>query len=191
MDLKNGKPVDWYSWYVSHIMSICDFYIEIGWCKRYKDRLEQLEQFQQAVIRVDDNRERILKIFLKNSPGLRTYLMIHSVFDIDDFKKGDWFVKFMINELNPTDEIIKKVHEKDHVPEEILEKLAIFNPRPLGFEKHVDNVEIRYKMYGNWRKGESSDPIVITDRAWENIGRKISQEEMEKIISSYEPITIS
>lgn len=191
INLKNNRPVDWYNWRAKHLISICNFYIEIGWCKKYNNYLEQFEEFQLAVSKVDDNRERIIRSILDRSPGLREYLMIHSVFDIDDNNSGDWLVKLMINKLVPTDEEVARAHKLDCIPDEIMEKLSVFDPKPFGFEKNLDETIIRYKMYGNWRKGESTDPITVIDRGWENVGRKVSLKTLRNIIASYKPVSIN
>ncbi len=189
-DLKNKKQVNWFSWQAQYISSLCNFYIETGWCKNYEDDLIKYEEFLQAVTMVDDNRKYVLHRIINKSRGLREFLMIHSVFDIKSNAKGDWLVKFLIDELYPTDEDVKKAHEKELVPYWVLEKLSIFDPRLIGFEGKLDNIEIRYKMYGNWNKGESSDPIIINNRAWENTGKQLTNKELEKFISSYKTITV-
>ena len=192
MDLKNEKPVDWYGWSFNEIESIRRFYTQVGWCKSHENKLRQYEDFQQAVLEVNNSKERILKgiINSKKSPGLRQFLIIHSVFDIDDNKSKDWLVRLMINELQPTDEEIIEIHRKDKIPDFIMEKLSIFNPQPFGFEKHIDNVKIYYKMINNWVDGVYIEPITIIDRDWECSVKKITNKELENTIARYKNIVI-
>ena len=192
MDLKNEKPVDWYGWSFNEIESIRRFYTQVGWCKNHENKLRQYEDFQQAVLEVNNSKERILKgiINSKKSPGLRQFLIIHSVFDIDDNKSKDWLVRLMINELQPTDEEIIEIHRKDKIPDFIIEKLSIFNPQPFGFEKHIDNVKIYYKMINNWVDGVYIEPITIIDRDWECSVKKITNKELENTIARYKNIVI-
>jgi len=191
MDIKNNKPVNWFSWQIQEILSLCDFYIEIGLCKKYENMLQQLEEFQLAILRIDENRENFLKKIMKASYSLKRHLMIHSVFDINSPKSNDWLVKFMINELQPTEEEIEEAHKKEEIPNWIKNSLSIFDPQPIGIEKYLDNVEIQYKMYGDWKKGEFYDPIIISDRYFRSCRKSMSDEELTETISSYETVSIN
>jgi len=191
INLKSGMLDDWYNWTTSEIMSICQFYIDIGWCKKYEDNLRQYEEFQQSVLRVNNNKEKVLSGIIDRSPGLLQYLMIHSVFDIDDYIHGDWLVKFMIEKLSPTDKDVADAHNINNVPEWVMKELSIFDPKPIGFEGLLDNTEIYFKMFGDWRKGESTDPITIVDKAWKGYGKKIPNEKLAEILSSYDNIRIN
>ena len=192
MDLKNERPVDWYGWSFKEMESMRKFYTSVKWCDNHKDMLRQYEDFQQAVLMVNNNKERILRgiINSKKSPELKQFLTIHSVFDIDDNKNSDWLVKLMLEELSPTDKDVEEAHKKDEIPDFIMEKLSIFNPQPFGFEKNWDNVKIYYKMVGNWKDGVYTEPITVIDRDWEWELRKLTNKELVDAISRYKNIAI-
>ena len=144
----------------------------------------------KSILQIEHKKRNILKYVINNTPGLRRYMIIHSIFDINSLEDGDWLAKFMLNELYPTNEEVSEAHKKDDIPQFVLDSLSIFDPMPLGFEKHYDNVKIYYKMYGDWKTGESTTPVTIIDKTWEGFGKKMSNEDLEEIISSYGYIDI-
>lgn len=190
ISLKNNSPVSWYSWSIKNLESICRFYIKIEWCKRHHDKLMQYESLQEAVTMINNNKEKILSGIINKSPGLRQFLIIHSVFNIYDNKSEDWLVRLMIDELYPTDKEIVMAHKKDEIPDFIMDKLSIFDPKPLGFEKNLDNVKIHYKMIDNWEDGKYTDPITVIDRLWEDDPDQLTKEELEGVLSSYKNIKV-
>jgi hypothetical protein len=188
-DLKNENPVDWNNWGMREVTGLCDFYIdELRWCKRYNDRLWQYEAFTHAVIQVNEKREDILGLIIEKTKGLKAYMMIHSVFDVDQYNDGDWLVQFMIHKLAPTDDEIKRLHTPEEIPAEIMEKLKIFNPKPLGFSRYVDDAMIRYKLWRSWEKGKPNDPVLLVDGAWDLYDKEMEYNEVEEIISGYDDI---
>ena len=188
MKLKNDDPIDWYNWKYMEIESLRNLYVEIGWCKEYKDKLKNYEMFLITVKEVSEKIEDILELIIIKTKGLKRFMSIHSVFNIHDNIKGDWFVKFIINILKVTDEEIYEAHRKDEIPEEIMSKLSIFDPKPLGFEKYIHDIELHYKLWGNWKKYEQTDPIKIFNRTWESIGKKMKNNEIENILSKFDII---
>jgi hypothetical protein len=151
----------------------------------------QYEAFQEAVRIVELKIKTILDKIIDTVPGLRRYMMIHSIFKLDDNIHGDWLVRYMIKKLCPTEQEIKEAHKKEEVPQEILNKLAMFYPSPLGFEKNCDNVKLVYEMWGNPEKGGSIYPVTIIDRGWEKLNlerEKLS--EARSFISKFEVIDV-
>ena len=171
------------------IASYCHMYIELGWCKKYQNTLCQYEALQCSINTVKKQIQGILKTVINRVPGLKTYMIVHSVFGVKDCRKGNWLSQFMISELFPTDGEIKEAHKKDEVPQEILDKLAAFEPVVFGFERNIDDKMIEYNMSGNTFKGEY--PITIIDRTWARIGSEAEDRKKAiEAISKYETIKI-
>jgi len=190
-NLKSGKQVDFYDWHNSDIASYCEMYISFGWCKRYKDNIWQYEAFQEAVRSVELKIKIILDRIIDKVPGLKQFMIIHSVFGIHDNVSSDWLVRYMINKLYPTDEEVEKAHEKDHVPEEIMDQLKIFDPMLLGFEKNCYNIRLEYKMWGNSQKKESIYPLTIINRSWEIIEIEIKRiKDAKAFLSQFKAIDL-
>lgn len=189
--IKSGKQVNWYSWKLNDIVQMCLFYKELGWCKDYKSNIAQYEAFEFALRQVELKIKEILKNFLKRS-WLKQFLIVHSVFPLNANRSGDWFVKFMCDNLVPTDDEVKNIYKKDVIPDDILDHLAIFDPRPMSqFEKLYEFIRIEYKFWGDPRKGESTSPINIIDLAWEKIELEVlEREEAKKEIATYDFVDI-
>jgi hypothetical protein len=166
-------------------------FIELGLCEKYDDRLLQYEKFEQVVLNIKNKTRDMLKAIINGVPNLKLFMIIHSVFGINDNKRGDWLVQFLSKELMPTEEDIKMLHQLDDVPQDALDQLKMFDPKPVGFEKHLHNVRIEYKMWGDREKGEQVDPVKIIDRGWETIGREIElRANVSELISKYKTINI-
>jgi len=188
-NLVNGKTVDWNNWTNREILNYCDLYIESKWCNVYKMRVDQIQEYQQAVHKVESRKIDILNSIIDKTKGLKKYMMIHSIFNIDAKSKGDWFVKYLVNKLQPAQWQVDIVHKKKEIPTDIMELFKKFNPKPISdYDEVLDNTKIYYKLYGNRFKGEQSDPILVIDRSWEKLDRPIPIEEVEESISSFEEI---
>ena len=167
---------------MNEIHKLCDFYIELGWCKMYNNRADQFESFLSAIYRFSIKKEMILANIMHKSPSLRRYMMIHSVFPVN-VKKRDWLVKFMIQSLYPSDKYVEQIIIPKDVPEHIINKFAIFNPKPVGLE--MEPVRI---MYGMWQSG-FAPPINIIDTDFENTGTK--RLDVAKEIYKYDDIIVT
>ena len=178
--IENDEFINWSDWKTSSIKDSCNFFIEIKFCKKYDDLFSQYNAFLSSINMVYNNKERMLFETISASPGLKQYLQIHSVFKIDANSNGDWFNHAMINILQMTDEEVENVFKKEFVPPEILEKLKIFNPEPIGFE--VDNIRIEYDFWGR------GGPIRVIDIDWENISKLNTN--IPEFLAQYEAISI-
>jgi len=188
-DLKTEQIVDWRKHSNAESMQACNLYVELKWCKKYKNRLEQFEEFQLALNRMKPKTFEVIRAIINTVPYLKLFMIIHSVFDINDFKNGEPLTQFLVGELFPTDDEIQRAHEPDYVPQELLDRLAVFAPRPLRFEKYCDSVYLTYNMWGNTFEGQY--PINIIDRNWEAFGREEEErKEIPDIISGYDVISV-
>lgn len=175
-NLKSQGHVEWDKWYNQELLSLCEFYVEIKFCKKIKNQIEQFEEFALAVEKVYQHKEQMLDAVIQHSPGLRDYLIIHSVFDADAAQNGDWFIQKMLKILQPTEEDIKRINTKPFVPQELLDKLAIFDPEPIGLI--VEPIRIEYGLY------KRGGPIIIIDTDWE----KLSNTNIPKFLDQFKPI---
>jgi hypothetical protein len=189
--LKSSESVEWKDWYNSELISLCKAFIELGLCEKYDDRLLQYEEFEQVVMNVRRKTVDMLKIIINGVPDLKLFMIIHSVFGINDNKKSDWLVRFLIKELVPTEEDIKNLHQVDKIPQDILDQLKAFDPKPIGFDKYLQNIRIEYKMWGDRERGEQTDPVKVIDRDWEMIGKEMElRANVSEFISKYKVIDI-
>lgn len=147
------------------------------WMTRKGEMAQQCSALLVLIDRVYKNKEKILDSIIDIVPGLKDYMLIHSVFDISDNDQSDWFTAYMIDKLNYT-----FVPEKQNIPQEILDKLRVFNPETEFIEQ--DYVIL---TYGMWKKGSNGyllDPIHIN--YWGDIQEK--PVDMVPIIASYTPL---
>ena len=187
--LISGEQVNWNDWTNREILSYCDLYIEAKWCNVYKKRDDQIREYQQAVHNVEGKKIAILDSIIDGTKYLKKYMIMHSVFDINADTKGDWFVKYLVNKLQPTQEQVDYVHKKNEIPANIMEMFNKFDPKPISnFEENYDDTLISYKLHGKRFKGEQSEPIFRIDKVWERMERQIPIDKVEKYISSFEEI---
>lgn len=168
-----------------------DLYIDLRWCKPHSNDLEQYEALEQSLIVVELKIKGILKAVINKTENLKMHMIIHSVFPINAHKSGDWLVKFMIDELYPSDKEVAEAFESEEVPDWIMKKLAIFKPRALCKFGYISNERIEYEMWGNPKEGGSYDPINVIDRGWEEYEKEIAQKKYAiESLNQFETIKI-
>jgi len=141
-------------------------YVQLGRVQYSEDPLTQYEQLAEQILWVRDKKIReIVYKMIDKTPGMKMFLLIHSRFPIRAKRSGDWFVKLMIDYLEPTEEEIRRVSRGPNVPDELLKKLAAFDPEPIAFM--MEPVRVEYQLYGR-------NPINVIDEDWEKEkGREI------------------
>jgi hypothetical protein len=170
------EKVAWRSYQIKELKGYLTFYIDVmGWAKRKDGLTNQYIHLLHAVQNVEDNKCKIIDSIIDNAPGLKDYMLIHSVFDINDNDCSDWFIIYMIDKLNYEPVIIKQ-----DIPNEIMEKLKIFDPQ--GIDYFVDDVMLSYGMWKRDKNQRLLDPIHIS--CWNNIKEECI--DMEPILGSYE-----
>lgn len=183
--LKSSRPVDWGSWVNRELVDLLGFYIEIGWCKQYDNEITQYRAFLHAVDRFSARKEEILRKIIRTVPGLKVYMVLHSVFRITAPREDDWFVQFMVEELRLTDEEMAEATKAPEIPQEFLDALKDFDPEPVGLV--MDNVRLEYKLWGHPKRGESPMPIHIIETDWEKIESE-APPDPEQFLSQYDEI---
>jgi uncharacterized protein YktA (UPF0223 family) len=176
--LKNNRDINWDYWKNRELKSICKFFIEKKFCKEYKTVLDQYRAFADVVTGFHNHRETMLFETINRSPGLKNYLQIHSIFSIDAFKEGDWLNREMIKILDVKQSDIENIFKPEFVPQDILDKLSIFDPEPISIE--VDSIRIEYDFWGY------GGPIIVTDTDWDDLDKDIV--DTTNFLSQYEPI---
>lgn len=175
----------------SNIFPIINFYIEKKWCKKKKKIIDQLEELMVATSIVDDNREELIERIINKDPKLKKFLMVNTVFGVNDNVRRDWLARTMIKILDPTEEEVMSMHNRRNVPKELDEKFKNFKLRiPTEFEKNLDDVYVRFLYFGFKKKGESTDPVHITDRIWENIKVRVPRKQIAEMLKKYKPIVL-
>lgn len=137
--------------------------MELGWAKRRETELKTYLELLSTVLIVQDDIDNILTTIICNDKNLKRFLLMHSVFN-SNVSEHDSLERLMIKLLQPNKEDKEWYIKEPEVPKELLQKLAIFNPEPWRDIK--DNVIITYKMWGNYQRGEQTEPIQITDIDW-------------------------
>ena len=148
------------------------------WITKKGDMAQQLTALLILIDRIYKSKEKILDSIIDTVPGLKDYMLIHSVFDISDNDQSDWLAAYMIDKLNYT-----FVPKKQNIPQEILDKLKIFNPEEVEFMQ--DYVVLTYGMWKKGSNGRLLDPI--NTNYWSDIQDK--PVDMVPIIESYTPLS--
>ena len=174
----NKDDIDWDYWKNRELRILCKYFVEKKFCRAYKDNLEQYLAFHNIVSSFWNDKENMLSQAVIKSPGLKNYLQLHSVFKIDVKRKGDWLNKAMLKILEVTDLDMQEIYKEKPIPQEILKKLAIFDPEPIGIE--VDPIRIEYDFWG------LGGPIKIIDTDWESMD--IKTVDVTSFLSQYEHI---
>lgn len=185
--LKSTEQRNWSPWENNDLQMICNTYIDCKLCRKHYNLLKQYEAFAASVAMVSKNIEGILRGFINRVPDLKIFMMVNSVFDVNANRNGDWLVKFFIRELFPTDQQIEEVYEKDEVSQEILDKLKMFDPTPLGFEHYCDDIRIEYKLFNGYK-----DSINMIDPVWEDVNEETRYlPKVSKFIAAYNTISLA
>jgi hypothetical protein len=174
--LREKERVDWSTWHNRELKDLCEFYIENKFCQRRELELEQYDDFLTAVIMHESWKVQMLHDLVDSSPGMKLFLQLYSSFDDDIENERNWFIKEMYRITNVTKEDEKIINQKEYVPQELLDKLRIFDPEPLGIEKLP--LRIEYSKGGR---------INVIDTCWEKIkGREV---DVENFLASFTPIS--
>jgi hypothetical protein len=117
---------------------------------------------------VSNNLSKHIDDIIQATPGMKLYLMIHSVFRVDKAEREkDKLERIMVKKLFPTDREVAFARRILPVPQEIMDKLRVFDPQPLGYGRLYDNLQI---MYNSWAK----NPVIIIDE-WYEIEQSIER----------------
>ena len=172
--VRKSDLIDWRKWINRTLKDLCDFYVEHQLCEKVALQKDQFKVFYNAVDNVNRRKEEYIDYVINNTPGLKRYLQIHSVFKAD-MGEHDWFSRKMTYVLEATDDDIKSILYPPRIPQKLLEKFSIFNPEQVSFM--VDPIRIEYDFYS--KKG----PIIVTDLDWEKVkGREVN---VENFLSQY------
>jgi len=171
--------IDWGSFQVKDCERYVDFYVnELKWVKRFDDLCTQYLALSALIDHIYKNKENVLDSIIDKVEGMKDFLLIHSVFDLDDNDDSDWLVSYMVRKLD-----YDFIPAKQDVPKLVLDKLKLFNPREIDFLK--EDVVI---TYGMWKKGPTGrllDPINIS--YWNDIQER--KTDMAPILESYTPLS--
>jgi hypothetical protein len=162
----------------SELSGYLELFIELGWCTRCDSNLKSYEGLLLQFNIVQDRLEQIISDMVNDIPGFKRFLLIHSVFNVND---RDWLEKYMAKILQPDECDIDWFISDPFIPPDIMEKLKQFDPEAVGATP--DPIRITYKMWGNFKKGEQYEPICLTDLDWELVSKE-TQEAAESIMNA-------
>jgi hypothetical protein len=160
--LKSGEPVDWEDAEVKRIMDTCRFYNEMGLVDYSADLVTMYETLMTKIKATRKNIKEIINKIIKNTKGMRYYMIMHSVFPVNAMEENDWLVKLMLEILDPTDKDIQWfIRKPAFIPADIMSSLSCFDPEVLTVS--VDTIRIEYQLY------KSRNPINVIDTDFEKI----------------------
>ena len=150
-------------------MSVYKYYVEdTGMCKvdvdaPLKDRLMSLSRF------LNNMQSRYIESFdraVRKVPGMKYYLVTHTIFDIETPNSRDWLTRKMASYLTPDDGFIDVMKDMYTVDSDVEEMLKIFNP--VATHEYDDEVYIKFGLWMFNDAGRIEDPINIIDTFWDN-----------------------
>ena len=145
---------------ISDLHNTYNKFVQFGLCSSSKNDLEKMLKLRIASDNVRNNVEQIMGRFLENK-ALKDFLIIHSVFRIDAMYSGDMLESVMVKLLDVDNEYLSKFDKKSIA--------SVGLSRLVDSEKFdlckftVFPFNIRYKMFGNYKLGESYQPIEVYD----------------------------
>ena len=160
------------------LKSLCEFYIELGLCKRDLDPLRQYEMFSKQVEYIWEKKDRKLRVMIGKYPAVRSFLMMHSEFMNNESGQNRWFIPLMRSILTPDDNELDSIKIKSKVPQELLDKLEMFDPEPIDWDD--DGMVVLYNIY-------DFEPIKIVDISWDLLDTTQKQKDAA-LPSEFKPI---
>jgi hypothetical protein len=172
----------------SDLQNVLNLFIELGWAKKYETEKQTYTELLPVCRMIEDNIESIITKLINENIEFKRFLLMHSIFRVQINKDQgkilnidpiahDYFERLMIKVLQPDDSDVEWLLSEPEVPIDLLKKFEIFGPEP--WKDIRDNIVITYKMWGDYKKGEQSEPIQITDLDW----KRIQDETNESILS--------
>lgn len=173
---KNNIDYDGYDY--RNTMDAIKYCRQLGVCDIVQYNAESMESLCFYLGRLENQKYMFIDRRIKQ-PYMRYFLVHNSTVSIPSeyTYKGntrvsepanDWFVIYMTEWLNPTDEEMERWSKPPNVPREVHEamrKLAVFNPEPL-----YPSVEgITVQICESWRR----EPLKFIDNIWEEHDRQI------------------
>ena len=156
------------------------------------DTKHKFVELLKLLTNISDNFKDTFIRTVDNIPGMRYYLISHTIFKVDDNRESnDWFTKFMIHYLRPTDEEVNEYmgnHSKCSdklikygVDKSIAEKLEIFSPELI--HQYDDDIILEFGMWNRDDDGRVKDVISVTDTGDlpSTVARKIDVEEIMRM----------
>lgn len=153
---------------------------EMKWTKDFEKTTDKYVDLLNTMRFVEENKYRILDSIIDRAPGLKEYMLIHSIFDVEDNDCTDWFLSYIIDKLN-----IELSSIRSSAPKSLVEKMNTLGLEEIDFLK-----EDTILSYGLWKRdvnGRIKDPVHIS--CWTELQGVVV--DMEPIISSYKAINLS
>lgn len=181
--LMNQRPVTIKEWKLREIRSICSFFVNNKFVAQRTLEVDQLRVVATKVQQIHLRQEGYLAhILMKEAPDLRRYMMVRSSFNINAAAEGDWLNKELIKIFRVTEEDMEWFFKRDHVPQELLNKLAAFGPEALCEADKIDSIRIEYDFWG------FGGPIKVIDTDWDD-GKK-DRVDVKRYLSQYSAIEV-
>jgi hypothetical protein len=139
-----------------------------------------------ALNSIECNLEYLLDEVIDKNKELKFFLTVRAQFDLDDKYSRDFLTKYFLSKLVFDKDIYNRLTIIDSgIPDEIMDKLKIFNPEPVI--DYDDDVIVKFGMWKRY-DGKISDPVNVIDLYdW---GLDVMPEaEVSAIIMSYDVIT--
>ena len=151
------------------LQTILNTFIEMGWSKRYNTDKETYSHLLVDCKMVENDIDHIIANIVNDTPGMKQFLLVHSAFNVN-VHQHDWLERGFVKLLQPSPSDQSWFEAELNIPEKILKKVSIFDP--IHYREINDGIKVTYKMWGNFKKGEQTEPILITDLLWEHIDKE-------------------
>ena len=148
-----------------------NFFRDLGWCEKGNGYLDSYERLLVTFCEVEESLEQILSDIINNTPGMRKFMIIHSVFSTKTMEsKGDWFEKLMAKIVYPTEKDMIWFTTPPEAPDEIKNLMTLLNGELVRWEKCP--IRIEFRMWGKRENNESYEPIHIIDEDFEKYDKE-------------------
>jgi len=156
------KPPEWPKWKIDRINEALALFTKM---KKVPENGEYVDRLAKLESELEIFRKNIRMIFIKiiaGVPGLRMYMLVHSVFSVGLYgEHDDWFQRLMADILEPSDDDVGRFLAVPEVPAVVLQTLRGFDPEPVGYV--MDNTRLEYHITGE------RQPIKVVDTDWDKI----------------------
>ncbi len=137
---------------------------------------------------IEEDFESIFIKSVESIPGMKLYLLTHSVFEIDLAYSMDWFAKFINRYLVPTDEDLEWIEWFNSTPDAVKGYLDQFNMEYI--HPYDDDILIYYGIWRWTESGRLASPIDVVDTA-DMPDVIVSVIDVKTIMDQYDVIDLS
>ena len=161
-------------------MQYLGIFLDYRIIKKKDTELENFSAYNCKVLHMNHYLEDYLRIFMEQSPSMRKFMLLHSVFTFSIDFPISRSTAFFRRYLQPTAQEIGQFVHPTPPPKEIMDMIAVFDPEPVFAELH--GYIVKYD--------DNREPIRIIDPDFEEAAKIIPEELVKDFISAYDVIAL-